>query len=1100
VWEGARRCRACGAALPLTTLELGSGGPGSARTQPTPAFSPSAPTLHAGGPPSTPTVEEEARALVGRRLGGKFVLREFIGAGASGFVYRADQVTLGRTVAIKVLRPHLSSDAELVRRFHQEALAASRLNHPGVVSVIDYGQTEDGHLYIVMEYLRGRTVTQLLRAEAPLAVNRVVGLMCQVLEALDEAHASGVVHADLKADNIVVETLRGGGDLVKVVDFGIARIVEGGAADLTAAASAGDGSGQGDAATAASAARLVCGTPEYMAPEVIVGGPTTPAADQYGAGVVLFELLTGQTPFAGGGTMNVLTRHVQTPVPTLGEVSPALAVPVAIETAMHRALAKLPEERFASVLELRAALLAAIVDDSGRAPLPGWPRLGTETGPEPTRPCPSCGAKSPARFKFCPECGERWAESPLDLAAALTRDTVRWAPVVRPVSMVPFVGRAREQAEVAAFISGAGGASTMILVGAAGSGRSRLVRQACADAAQAGTFVTIAGADPTGLEAPWYPVRAAVAAILQLPSVCDLDTLASRLEAVGLSRKEAPGVAELLGFEASLSELEPAVRRREATAAALSVLRAASARAPRAVLVFEDSDRYDRMSHDLLMRLVEHPADAAVRVLVTTTLEHDPHGHQPVARLALGGLDADALTPMVAALTSAQSPAASAGVVAELSHGLALHAEHAVRWCVEGGEIGSIPAGLADLIAARVDLLSGRARIVLQAIAAGGEEILRPLLEQVVNARGVGAGELDQALERLAAHGFVEVDDELISIGHRFVREVVLDATPADVRRALHEVYAQLLDSEQVRSALRGHHLELCGDDSAAVPHLLAAGDEAIRGFDDHGAAVWYRRALDAARRGMGGLDDDLGLADVLTASVKLADALRTTGELVLARGIIEEALARSDGRTKMLEAQLRRALGHVALAQGMPERAFASLRCAVGVAMGASNLELVAALYLDLATVHARGGHPAEALRELQEGIDVVTLGEGVAAKEGPRALWRMSARLGELLHATGRRREALLTTTHALRHAQRVGAALGRARVNTLLAFMYEQERDLPAATRHRQAAVDELRRMGDRRTTHDMLAARAATGQFQIELDGLDLTPLEVESAAG
>ena len=207
--------------------------------------------------------------LVGQFVAEKFLIKALIGVGASGRVYQADQTTLGRTVAIKVLHPHLAKDPKLIERFQLEALAASRLNHPNTLSVIDYGQTQEGQLYIVMEYLRGQTLAQLIRTEMPLPAARIAGLMRQILAGLEEAHAAGVVHADLKADNVVVEPLRGGEDLVKVVDFGIARLVD---RDIEAH----DGR-----------RKTVCGTPEYMAPEVIEGSAPTALADVYAAGVVL---------------------------------------------------------------------------------------------------------------------------------------------------------------------------------------------------------------------------------------------------------------------------------------------------------------------------------------------------------------------------------------------------------------------------------------------------------------------------------------------------------------------------------------------------------------------------------------------------------------------------------------------------------------------------------------------------------------------------------------------------------------------------------------------------------------------------------------------
>src|SRR5580704_7162284 len=183
--------------------------------------------------------------LVGRVLGDKFKLTACIGIGGSGAVYRADQMTLGRTVAVKILNEELCADPKMVTRFRGEAMSASRLNHPNCVSIIDYGQAPDGLLYLAMEYVKGPTLTQLLVNENPLAVDRVCDIIAQTLHGIEEAHLAGVVHADLKADNIILDQRRAGIDVVKIVDFGIARLVTG-VRDIED--------------------RSISGTPEYMAP------------------------------------------------------------------------------------------------------------------------------------------------------------------------------------------------------------------------------------------------------------------------------------------------------------------------------------------------------------------------------------------------------------------------------------------------------------------------------------------------------------------------------------------------------------------------------------------------------------------------------------------------------------------------------------------------------------------------------------------------------------------------------------------------------------------------------------------------------------------
>src|SRR5689334_13777151 len=210
-------------------------------------------------------------------MGGNYRLHERIGAGGMGVVYRGEQLALGRTVAIKLLHPELAAIPELVQRFHVEARAASRLSHRGSVAVYDYGITRDGAPFLVMEYVAGQSLTRLIRERWPVSIATVVDLGVQILAAVGDAHAAGVVHGDIKSDNVLVETDRLGIDHAKLVDYGLARLVDEGS-DLDEG---------------------VCGTPEFMAPEVATGEPASAASDLYAIGAVLYEMLTGQPPFVG---------------------------------------------------------------------------------------------------------------------------------------------------------------------------------------------------------------------------------------------------------------------------------------------------------------------------------------------------------------------------------------------------------------------------------------------------------------------------------------------------------------------------------------------------------------------------------------------------------------------------------------------------------------------------------------------------------------------------------------------------------------------------------------------------------------------------------
>jgi serine/threonine-protein kinase len=273
-------------------------------------------------------------------FGERYALGELIGEGGMGRVFRAEQRASCQSVAVKFLRPSLAGDADMLRRFHTEVRAASLLSHPNLVAVIDYGVAVPGGPFLVMEYVRGTSLTQLLCTDGPLEPRRAAGLLDQILAALEAAHGAGVVHADIKSDNILVES-SSRGDGVKIIDFGLARL-------------------RRRADVASSREELLCGTPEYLAPEVIGGRAPAATSDLYAAGIILFELLTGTTPFAGGTSRQVLKRQLTESVVPPSLRFPDRPIPAALELVVLRALAKDPTERFADATSFRGALAEAL--------------------------------------------------------------------------------------------------------------------------------------------------------------------------------------------------------------------------------------------------------------------------------------------------------------------------------------------------------------------------------------------------------------------------------------------------------------------------------------------------------------------------------------------------------------------------------------------------------------------------------------------------------------------------------------------------------------------------------------------------------------------
>ncbi len=986
--------------------------------------------------------------LVGRVLGDKFRLTACIGIGGSGAVYKADQIALGRTVAVKILNEELSADIRMIKRFRDEAMSASRLNHPNCVSIIDYGQSQDGLLYLAMEYVKGPTLTQLLVNENPLPVDRVVDIVMQSLAGIEEAHLAGVVHADLKADNIILDQRRAGVDVVKIVDFGIARLVTG---------------------VRDPEDRSISGTPEYMAPEVITGAPPSFASDIYAVGIILYELLAYKTPFFAGTTTEILANHLKALIPSLS--ARREQVPRELDAIVQKALAKHASDRYASAAEMRAAL-ARVAPLASRTPT--------------ADKCIHCGTTCAAQFKFCPVCG----------APRRTREptvTVAVRPPATPADVLPlpFFGRARELDALLAHMRRPPGREVGLLVtGLEGAGRSALLHRAYEQVGHEARVVYQIGPDPSGLAAPFYPIRSLLAAVLQLPPVSNEAELREAVLAAGLTDRDLPGISQLFGHPTTLLELEPPVRRREIVWSALRALERSAAHGP-VTVVCEDIDRFDHPSLEILRRAIEVPGLELPPIVMTTTPAFAAQWPAALPRLEIGALAAGDLQQIATRLEQAGIrglPPPEA--LFETTGAFPGHVEHVVRYLLEGGKAEDTATSLPDLVAARLSMLKQSTRDVLQAAAVLGLEPQIDLLRAMLPGDGLEAAMADAERSGLLGH---DPSGEL-AFTSRLARDIVYDATPADVRRSLHAAAATAVEAVSPDLALLGHHHDLAGHARDAIPLLRRAGDQAAEQLDDAGAGQFYYRALVAVRQAvLSGDDDGSSEGQFVQLSVRLADVLRTRGETSIARGVLAEA--RDWSGSPALVATIDRAGAAIALSEGDVDGSVAGLRRGVGRAISTGDMNLVCELYLDLATALLRAGDPAAALRELVECIDLVTLGEGEGAIDGPEPFWRILRAQAQLVDNTGDSYKALRLAEAALFHAQRVRSRFGTARVQQLLAQLCDKAGLGGKAERYRQQAIYEMRSLGDRRATAElMLTDMPARSAVVIRPQGGGPLPLD------
>jgi serine/threonine-protein kinase len=282
-------------------------------------------------------------SLVGQVIADRYHVIKKLGEGGMGQVYLAEHVKMGRRDAIKVMSPSMAHDADAVARFNREAANASRIRHPNVCTVYDFGETPDGLIYLAMEFVEGEPLTELLNREGALSPAQATAIFKQTADALQAAHDLGIVHRDLKPDNIMITRGRDGSDQVKVVDFGIAKAV------------GGDETGQKVTKTG-----LVVGTPEFMSPEQLSGDKVDGRSDLYSLGLVYFRMLTGQLPFQAETVQETMIKRLTDEPAKLGPTRPDLVFPSGLQEVVDAALTRTPDERYQTVAKFAEDVVGVV--------------------------------------------------------------------------------------------------------------------------------------------------------------------------------------------------------------------------------------------------------------------------------------------------------------------------------------------------------------------------------------------------------------------------------------------------------------------------------------------------------------------------------------------------------------------------------------------------------------------------------------------------------------------------------------------------------------------------------------------------------------------
>ena len=889
------------------------------------------------GFPISQIAKDSEDPLVGRRLPGGYVILELVGVGGMGRVYRAEQTNLGRTVAIKIIHPHLVGEENAAARFITEARAASRLNHPNSVAVIDFGKTSDDQLYLVMEFLRGRDLARIAYDEGPLPLKRVIDILRQVLAALGEAHHNEIIHRDLKPENIILEPMRAGGDFVKVVDFGLAKM-------------------RLETAPSITSPGIVCGTPEYMSPEQGRGDPLDARSDLYAVGVILYQLLAGRLPFEADSPTQVVLMHISKPPTDPRQVAPGRRIPESMVGVLMKMLSKEPEDRYPDADSLSAALARTLHD----AELGTSARSATLSSVR----CARCGAMNAVSQKFCGECGNSMspADPPEQIvipqAARFPASQSGVTPIVppserggmRPRFPLPLLGRDDDLAWLEERRSAARtGLVAARVVGDSGMGKTRLVRELLVLAAASGDTVVVGGPDPAWAEVGFYTLRRVIQSLAGLPP----DGGGSRAW-IAAGAEARQGLADVFGTEAldagafgaaresasSVARLSPDVRRYAAAEALRWSLVRANERADgrRIVLAVHDLQSVDGASRNAIADCVAEPPLAPVLLIASHTPEYRPDwSPSSGAPRIIGGLPGNVVTKILASTQTPSAPSLSGG------RGIPpLYVDHLVRFLHEHG--GGAPARLADLIALRVERLSADARRLLQAIAVVGDDATPEMVQPLLPSDADGQ-QLRAAKDVLIRAGMIEpVGETGAKTTHPLLREVVLASIPAAVRKRLHAIAAEGAQDRGAPLEVRAMH-ELHAQNAFEALILLERVSAlcAARG-DLDGNIMTLRRGLELARRELfrGELDDPMRA--VLIFSRKLGEALALAGAYMDAEGVLREALDMT-GPSGQDRARVLGALAHVAHGRQRPQEAHAYLREALELATRSNSKDLLTSL-----------------------------------------------------------------------------------------------------------------------------------------------------------